>query len=763
MTPTKAPDSKDVKEVSSILLPEEDFDTPKKDYCPEGFEKTEDYLSDLRKTYEADLEADDENRKNAVEDKKFVAGEQWDPAVLRQRAGLPCLTLNTIPQFTAQLVGDWRENRIAVKVLPAESGDKAVADIRSDLIRSIETNSRADRIFNDSFESMIQCGDGAFKVAVQYTSDDVFDQDINLQPIDDALSVVWDRLSVDPTGRDANHCFVDDLLPRDEFEKQWPDCDPSTLNVKQKKELVTTGWLDNHAVRVTEHWRMLERKVLLIMFKDGTIYSFPEDIDPLKLHEYSAQHGPATKTRLAPCKYAQMHLVTGYKILAGPYEWRLTRLPVIRMSGRTISLGDRRVRYGLVRFMKDIVRLRNFWRSTAAEQLGYAPKAQWMATESAVEGKEKEIREAHLTRDPLMIFNDEAIFGQNVQRVDPPQMQTALLNESQLNAQDMKDITGIHDASLGIKSNETSGKAIMARQREGDVASITYYDNGNAAVLEAGDVINQLIGQIYDGTRIVRLIGEDEATKLVKINDPMDTSSPNLAEGKYDVSITTGASYTTRRVEAAEAMMDAIQVYPEMMQIAGDLIVKAQDWPGAEDLSERLRKTIPPQLLSDKEKQEQGDPGPDMNAMMQQQAQQGEQMQSMTQQLQQLQQENQTLKLKEAIETKKLEIDTHKLTIDEYEAETKRLLAYAAIQKNDVSANLNQMEHEANVALELHESENESAENDANRQHDVQTQMRDHAVQLAQSAQTAQTAQAGQAAQAAQANSDEQTSTPPAE
>jgi hypothetical protein len=92
-------------------------------------------------------------------------------------------------------------------------------------------------------------------------------------------------------------------------------------------------------------------------------------------------------------------------------------------------------------------------------------------------------------------------------------MQMALLNEAQINTQDIKDITGIHDASLGIKSNETSGRAIMARQSEGDVASLTYYDNGNAAILEAGDVMNQLIPQIYDGTRIIRIIGEDEATK----------------------------------------------------------------------------------------------------------------------------------------------------------------------------------------------------------------------------------------------------------
>jgi hypothetical protein len=370
---------------------------------------------------------------------------------------------------------------------------------------------------------------------------------------------------------------------------------------------------------------------------------------------------------LAPCRYAQMHLVTGYKILAGPYEWKLNRLPIIRVSGRVSSIGDRRVRFGLVRFMKDAARLRNFWRSIAAEQLGYAPKAQWLATEKAVEGREDMFRTAHLKRDPLLVVNDEAVIGQDIQRIDPPQIQMALLNEAQINTQDMKDVTGIHDASLGIKSNETSGKAIHARQREGDIASLTYYDNGNASIMECGDVINQLIPQIYDGTRIVRIIGEDEQARLIAINDPHNPESPNLATGKYDVTVTTGASYTTRRVEAAEAMMEAVQVFPEMMQVAGDLVAKAQDWPGSEELAERLRKTIPPQLLNEKDRKEMGEQGgPDVNAMMQQQAQMQEAMQKGMEQLQKLEQENVVLKAKHDIELQKIEIER-------FEAETERL------------------------------------------------------------------------------------------
>lgn len=629
----------------------------KKDYVPEGFESVDAFLQDMREEYELDYEFDRENREAALEDKKFQAGEQWDPVVKEQRKGLPCLVINSVPQFIAQLVGDWRENKRGIKVLPSENGDTNIADVRADLIRSIETQSRADRVYANAFESAASCGEGAFRVSVEYSKDDVFDQDLFIRTIDDAQSTTWDRFSVDPTGRDARRCWVDDLISTKSFERQWPEAAPSELSPHTYQQMLSNRWIEADGVRVSEYWRLIERDQMLVLFEDGSVRFVNNDLDDLIM-----KHGNPVKTRMAPCSYAQMHLVTGFQILAGPYEYRLNRLPIIRVTGRTINIAGKRVRYGIIRFMKDSVRLRNFWRSVAAEQLGYAPKAQWIATESAIEGYEDELRKAHLTRDPLIKVSDDAIIGQNIQRLDPPKLQTALHQEAEINVQDMKDVTGIHDASLGIKSNETSGRAINARQREGDVASITYYDNGNAAVLEAGDVINQLIGQIYDGTRIIRIIGEDEKLKFLKINDPSDPSSPDLSVGRYDVSLSTGANYTTRRVEAAQAMMEAVQVWPELLQVAGDLVAKAQDWPGAEDLAERLKKTIPQQFLDPEERQE---PDP--------------QIQQMQMALQELQHENQLLK-----EDK--EIDLKKLIIDVYNAETQRIRALSdnMVDGNDI-------------------------------------------------------------------------------
>lgn len=644
---TGTKDKKGFKTAGSLGSPTVDGSSVSEKYIPDGFKDVGSFLKDMREKYETDLNYDRENRDAAIEDKKFSAGEQWDSVVLEHRKGLPNLVINSVPQFTAQIVGDWREARNAIKVLPEEDGDIDVASVRADLIRSIETKSRATRTYDNGFESMIQCGDGAWRVAVEYANDDVFDQDILIKPIDDALSVVWDSMSIDPTGKDANHCFVDDPIPRKEFERSFPDADPSELGSEMRSEMNTTGWCNDDTVRVTEYWRMIERDRMLVLFEDGSIRAVTEDDDIEALTE---KHGLPVKTRVAPCRYAQMHLVTGFKILSGPFEYKLSRIPVIRVTGRVVNIGGKRTRYGLVRFMKDPVRLKNFWRSVAAEQLGYAPKAKWLAQESSVEGLEDNFRKAHLSRDPLLIYNDDT---EPPELIRPPAIESALLNEAATNNQDMKDVTGIHDASLGVKSNETSGRAIQARQREGDIASLTYHDNGNAAILETGDIINQLISQVYDGTRIIRIIGEDQEPKLIKINDPTDSESPDLSVGKYDVAISTGASYTTRRVEAAAAMMESVQAWPQMMEIAGDLVAKAQDWPGAQELAERLKKTIPPQLL------EEASENPIPPEILQQ-------MQEMQQALEALQQENS--ELQDTSQRENREVD-----IKAYDAETSRL------------------------------------------------------------------------------------------
>lgn len=575
-------------------------ESPLKNYVPEGWKSADEFLDHVRSLYDADAGYDKQNREWALEDLKFAAGDQWDEEVKQGRESLnrPCLTINVLPQFIGQVIGDRRLNKTAVKVRPFKDGTQEVADTRSGLIKSIELYSRAERVYDAVCEDQVTCGIGNFRIDMEYAANDVFDQDIFIRSIPNPLAVVWDRMSVDPTGRDARHCFVTDTLPRDVYERTYPDIPcPSELS---DSVMVSQGWFSNDVVRLTEFWEMIEKPATFALMLDGSV----QDVTGQDPEEYFDKlwRNPVTgetRVRESYRTYARMHLVTGFAIISEAYELPLTRLPIIRAEGRTIRVGDDRVRFGLVRFAKDSQRLKNYWRSVAAETIALAPKAQWIAPSDAVEGREDDFREAHKTGDPLLVFNKNASVPP--QRVDPAQVPAALLQEAQMNQQDIKDTTGLHDASLGIRSNEVSGKAIQARQSEGDIATVIYHDNLNHAILEGGDVINQLIPLAYDAIRTVRVIGDDDKHTLVNINDPDDENSLDITVGKYDVVLDTGPSFMTQRMEAQEAMMTLIQTAPDLMGVIGDLVAKNMDWPGAHEIAERLKKTMPPELIKEDE------------------------------------------------------------------------------------------------------------------------------------------------------------------
>lgn len=583
-------------------------------YVPEGFEAVEDFLREAREEYQADIDYDYDNRAAALDDLAFTAGTQWDPEVLRRRLGKPCLTIDTLPQVIGQVVGDRRINQTSIKVMPREGGDVDVASIRADLIRAIEGKSRAERTYNQSFGCAVTCGIGNFRIVLDYSDDEAFDQDIFIRPIANPLAVVWDRMSVDPTGRDALHCFVQDTIPRKAFERLWPKDKPSDVGGDIATSCQAGGWYSNDTVRVTEYWRLLRRPRKLAMMRDGktidvTDLQPPEYVPNLLLDD---QQRP--RIRVAQRPYVQMHLITGHAILEGPYELPISRLPVIRVMGREEFVGEDRVRYGIVRFAKDPSRLRNYSASVAAETLAFQPKAKWVAEDAAVEGYQKEWRESHTSDDPLLRYKK----GQQMPiRVNPQEYPAALMQDVAAQSQIIKDVTGIHDASLGIRSNETSGKAINARQREGDVAVAIYHDNMNEAILEGGSIINQLIPICYDTARTARLVGEDGEARLQRINDPLDPKAVDLSVGAYDVAITTGPNYTTKRVEANEGMTELMRSNPAAAAVIADLFVRGQDWPMADKAAERLKRTIPEQVLGDDEREDAeqgGQPNPEQQA-----------------------------------------------------------------------------------------------------------------------------------------------------
>jgi len=245
---------------------------------------------------------------------------------------------------------------------------------------------------------------------------------------------------------------------------------------------------------------------------------------------------------------------------------------------------------------------------------------------------------------------------------------------------DIKSETGQYDASLGQKSNETSGRAIMARQREGDTATFHYVDNLARAVRHVGRIVLDMIPKVLDTKRIARIIGEDDEQQ----NATLDPQNPealteyedeegamkrifNPSVGTYDVYTSTGPSFTTRRMEAVEAMTQMTQANPQLWQVIGDLLVKNMDWPGADDMAKRLKLTLLPQVQESIAGEEGGKPQvpPQMQQAMQQM---GQQVEALTQEL-----EASVDKIEEL--SSEQEWKLKELTVKAYEAETKRITA----------------------------------------------------------------------------------------
>lgn len=586
---------------------------------PDDFESESDFLAYIRKVYSDDVGADKENREEALLDAKFVAGRQWDENVYQNRIqnNKPALTVNRLPAFVAQVVGNARLNETDIKIIPDHTGDKEVAKVREGLIRNIQKSSNAKRAFDAAFQNCVIGGLGNFKVVLDYASDDVFEQDIRFEPIYDDQAVAWDHVSVDPTGADARHVTVCDRMPHAQFKKAFPDIEMTDFSSDEPdySQLYADGWWSKDSVRIAEFYRVRSRKRVLALTVDNKTI----DVTDLPTEEYiqtvATRPDGSPIMREARVKYVEMYVVCGTALLEGPYELPIKRVPVFRVPGWEINTGTYKTRFGLVRWLRDPQRLHNYWRSIIAEKLMLTPKSIWLAGKTAISGYEDAFRRAHLSNDPLLTYNDEA--GTPPQFVPPAQMESALIQEAGIAAQDIKDVSNLHEASLGQTSNEVSGKAIMARQRVGELGSAIYQDNMNMAKEEAGRVVNDLIPFVYDTPRVVKVLGADDDInfEFVKINYSGDPESVDLTVGKYNVTVTTGPSYATKRIEAAESMMAAVNAMPDAFGVAADLIAEAQDWPKADKIAARLRKRMGPDAVDEE------DLTPEQQAAMQAQAQ----------------------------------------------------------------------------------------------------------------------------------------------
>jgi hypothetical protein len=649
-----------------------------------------DKMATMRSRLQMAQAAYSDSREDELDDLRFMAGSpdnqwQWPADVLSTRGSVqgqtinarPCLTINKLPQHVRQVTNEQRQNRPSGKVIPADdNADIEVAEVFNGVMRHIEYMSDADVAYDTACDNQVTYGEGYIRLITEYCNEDSFDQDIRIMRVRNSFSVYMDPTIQDPCGADAEWCFVTEDILKSDYERMFPDAAPiSTLMSQGVGNESMAQWLAEDTIRIAEYFYKDYEKATLHLYPDNqtAFKGTPQD------NNLQAMFGKPIRTREVDRQKVMWMKTNGFDIL-DEREWSGKWIPVVRVVGNEWEVEGRMYISGLVRNAKDAQRMYNYWTSQEAEMLALAPKAPFIGYGGQFEGYENQWKTANTTNWPYLEVNPDVTDGAGgvlplPQRAQPPLPQTGLIQAKMGAGEDIKATTGQYDASLGQQGNERSAKAIVAREKQGDVGTYHYVDNLARAIRHITRQVVDMIPKIYDTQRIARIIGVDGDVSMVKFNptqpEPVkevrDMETGGLIEkiynpgvGTYDVMVTTGPGYMTKRQEALDAMSQILQSNPQLWSVAGDLFIKNMDWPGAQEMAERFKKILDPKVLSE------GDQSPEMMAAQQQ-------MQAMTEELNRMTDiiEN----VQDSVAQREVDIKEYKAQVDAYDAETKRITA----------------------------------------------------------------------------------------
>lgn len=551
------------------------------------------------------MEADKTNRQQAIEDMKFlrVPGHQWDDATKQERgADRPMYEFNKLKPTAKRIINEMRANRPMGKVRAAEDGDVGTADVLEGLIRNIVANSDFDTVTDYAAEYQVGGGMGAWRITLEYAPNS-FNQVIDINPLLNPFCLYSDPGAKDLLKRDAEDWWYTDRISKISYAKRWPGAEPVNLSDTEFDD--DGDWEDEDSVRIGEYWYKERYDKTIHLLSDGSVI---DDADEDGKKITPPEGVSIVKSRVEKCDKIMMCIMSGNAILEGPTRWAGSMHPWVMVYGEYVVIDGKTYWNGITRSGKDAQRAYNYSRTTAIEAVALAPQDKPWVTPEQVLGLEDLNAQSHKKNFPYYLYNNDPANPGPPKRQGGPQMPTAIVQEIQLASEDIKGVTGIYDASLGAQSNETSGRAINARQRQGEVSTFDYPDNMGKGVKRTWELLVDLAPKVFDTEQVVRVLGVDGKEKYEAINkkDPVTGKVINdLSRGRFDTVITVGPSYATRRMEAADVYAQMASNDEGLMASAGDLVYKALDLPYSQEIAERRQALLPPpvqqMLMKDKQ------------------------------------------------------------------------------------------------------------------------------------------------------------------
>ena len=548
-------------------------------------------------------DADSTNRAEALNDIKFAAGDQWPVEIQNSRnlESRPCLTINKIDAYIRQVTNQQRQQRPRIKVHPVNNlADYKIAQVIEGITRHIEVNSNADTAYDTAFDYAVRMGWGYWRVNTRYTREDSFDQEIFIDTIDNPFTVYFDPNSILPDGSDAERCLITTVMDKKVFREYYPGADDGANFQQRSTGDDTASWITKEDIRVAEYFYIERERAKLYLLSDGTSGfadsdSFFARVEAAGLTVIDERDSFRKAVKWIKCTAIE---VLEEKTMAGKY------IPVVPCYGAQVIVDDKRKKYGLVRFAKDPQRMYNFWRTSMTESVALAPKAKWLLAEGQDEGHENEWAMANIKSTPVLRYKQKDIEGQPAPtptRLQPEAPPTGIMEAAGAISADLQMVLGILDPNQ-LPSGNISGKALMGQQNQVDLSNFHFYDNMTRSIRHTGKIILDLIPKIYDTQRVMRIIGSDGQPDMTTINEANEIGEVlnDVTVGEYDVVMDTGPGFQSRRQQAVESMMPLLTGNAELFNIAGDLVFRNMDFPGADVIADRLAAMNPMAQIDEK-------------------------------------------------------------------------------------------------------------------------------------------------------------------
>ena len=547
-------------------------------------------------------EADSNNRMEALEDLKFAAGDQWPVEIQNSRnlEARPCLTINKVDSYVRQVTNQQRQQRPRIKVHPVNNeADLKIAKVLEGITRHIEINSNADTAYDNAFDYAVRMGWGYWRIETDYVREDSFDQEIYIRPIHNPFTVYFDPNSVEPDGSDAEQCLVTEVIPKATFREMYPDADDGSGFTLRATGDSSAEWVMKEDIRIAEYFHTERKPATLVLLSDGTKV-YKEDLPDINMMLAAGVN--IVSERKTYRKIIKWCKVTSMQVLEEG-EWIGSYIPIVPVYGAQLTVEDKRKKFGLVRHAKDPQRMYNFWRTSQTESIALAPKAKWLLAEGQDEGHENEWAQANIKSAPVLRYKQTDIEGRVAPapvRLQPEPPPAGIMEAASSINGDLQAVLGIFDPNQ-MPSGNISGKALNGQQQQIDLSNYHFYDNLTRSIKHTGKIILDLIPKIYDSERVMRIIGDDGQPDMVTINqrDAVGSILNDVTVGEYDIVMDTGPGYQSKRIQAVEAMMP-LMAKDDLFKIAGDLVFRNMDFPGADIIADRLAASNPLAQIDDK-------------------------------------------------------------------------------------------------------------------------------------------------------------------